>query len=323
MAFVSDVKSEIIQNAPKEKELMQTELMALLQVIGSISFQGIGKYSLSVTSENASVVRYCFSLIRQLTILRPEIQTVRSSQLGEHTSYRLHLSQEDSMILLQAADMLDSEAFLGIRRTPPTLDDNQRRAYIRGAFLACGYISPIEKEYSAEFAISNEDTAMALSNLLRLDDIHCGMASRKNQTIVYLKSKESVSRLLAVMSAYKFYMQCEDMQMKKQLNNNINRQLNCDEANSNKTLDAAESQLRDIDTILRHDYMDQLPDSLLQLAQARLNYPEVNLTQLGSMLSPPVSKSGVNNRFRRLSAIAQKLRDEEPKVEHPNNNKTE
>ncbi len=316
MAFVSDVKSEIIKNAPKDMKSMQAELMALLQIIGSISFQGIGKYSLSVTSENASVVRYCFSLIRQLTVLRPQIQTVRSSQLGEHTSYRLHLSAEESMILLEAANMLDSEAFLGIRRIPPTLIDEHRRAYIRGAFLACGYISPIEKEYSAEFAFSNEDTATAISNLLRLEDIHCGTAQRKNQFIVYIKSMESVGHLLAVMSAFKFYMQCEDTQMKKQLNNNINRQLNCDEANSNKTLDAAESQLRDIDTIIRHDYLDQLPDSLLQIAQARLNYPEINLTQLGAMLSPAVSKSGVNNRFRRLSAIAQKLRDDEPKTEH-------
>lgn len=310
MSFATDAKSEIMRAPCEQESAVRCEMNAAFLLAGSISFKGAGRYLLSMSSESAAVARYCFTQVRRLSEIKPEIQTVRSSQLGDHTRYRLELSESDSALLLDKLGLLDPAAFLGIRREPPTLDgETERVAWLRGAFLATGWVAAPEKAYNVEFALSGEDHAEYTARLLNGMGIRAGVSPRKSQTVVYVKDFEGVSRLLALMGAFNAYMACENIRIVKQLHNGVNRQLNCDESNTDKTVRAAENQIRDINFLRERGILQSLPHTLQQMAEARVNNPDANLTELGELLDPPIGKSGVNNRLRRLSQLAREGRE--------------
>ena len=310
MSFATDAKSEIMRAPCEQESAVRCEMNAAFLLAGSISFKGAGRYLLSMSSESAAVARYCFTQVRRLSEIKPEIQTVRSSQLGDHTRYRLELSESDSALLLDKLGLLDPAAFLGIRREPPTLDgETERVAWLRGAFLATGWVAAPEKAYNVEFALSGEDHAEYTARLLNGMGIRAGVSPRKSQTVVYVKDFEGVRRLLALMGAFNAYMACENIRIVKQLHNGVNRQLNCDESNTDKTVRAAENQIRDINFLRERGILQSLPRTLQQMAEARVNNPDANLTELGELLDPPIGKSGVNNRLRRLSQLAREGRE--------------
>lgn len=310
MSFATDAKSEIMRAPCEQESAVRCEMNAAFLLAGSISFKGAGRYLLSMSSESAAVARYCFTQVRRLSEIKPEIQTVRSSQLGDHTRYRLELSESDSALLLDKLGLLDPAAFLGIRREPPTLDgETERVAWLRGAFLATGWVAAPEKAYNVEFALSGEDHAEYTARLLNGMGIRVGVSPRKSQTVVYVKDFEGVSRLLALVGAFNAYMACENIRIVKQLHNGVNRQLNCDESNTDKTVRAAENQIRDINFLRERGILQSLPHTLQQMAEARVNNPDANLTELGELLDPPIGKSGVNNRLRRLSQLAREGRE--------------
>ena len=310
MSFATDAKSEIMRAPCEQESAVRCEMNAAFLLSGSISFKGAGRYLLSMSSESAAVARYCFTQVRRLSEIKPEIQTVRSSQLGDHTRYRLELSESDSALLLDKLGLLDPAAFLGIRRETPTLDgETERVAWLRGAFLATGWVAAPEKAYNVEFALSGEDHAEYTARLLNGMGIRAGVSPRKSQTVVYVKDFEGVSRLLALMGAFNAYMACENIHIVKQLHNGVNRQLNCDESNTDKTVRAAENQIRDINFLRERGILQSLPRTLQQMAEARVNNPDANLTELGELLDPPIGKSGVNNRLRRLSQLAREGRE--------------
>ena len=310
MSFSTDAKSEIMRH-PLEDACVRVELTAAFLLAGSISFKGAGRYLLSVSSENAAVTRYCFTQTKKVAAVTPEIQTVRSSQLGDHLRYRLALSEADSLTLLDALGLLDSAAFLGIRREPPAdmfSREEDRLAWVRGAFLATGWISNPEKAYNLEFAMPDENHAGALARLLTDMGYHCGTIARKTQWVAYIKDAEGVSRLMATLGAFGAYMAIENARIMKQVRSGVNRQTNCDDSNTDKTVQAAARQLADIEYLLEHGGLEGLPRPLREIAEARLNNPDANLTELGQLLDPPIGKSGVNNRLRRLSALAEEKR---------------
>ena len=311
MSFSTDAKSEIMR-APCENDCcVKAELTAAFLLAGSISFKGVGRYTLCMSSENAAVARHFFTQTKRLARVTPQIQTVRSQQLGDHVRYRLELSEEDSLTLLSRLDLLDSESFLGIRREPPeeTLDrDCCKTAYLRGAFLTTGWVDHPEKSYQLEFAVPDENQAALLCRLLTEADVRCKTSARKNQTVAYVKDGESVSKLLALLGAFNAFMAFENIRIVKNLHNGVNRQLNCDDSNTDKTVRAAENQMRDINYLRTHGGLEALPLPLQQIAEARLNNPDANLTELGQLLEPPIGKSGVNNRLRRLSVLANRKR---------------
>ena len=315
MAFSTDAKSEIMSRPCGDARSLRAEVTAFFLLSGSVSFRGAGRYLLSMSSENAAVVRYCFSGTRRLAPVSPEIQTVRTSQLGDHVRYRLALTEEDSLTLLNALNLLDENAFLGIRREPPedtVSGEAERKAFVRGAFLATGWVNNPDKAYHLEFALPDEGHAQGLMRLLADMGFHCGMAERKSQWVVYLKDAESVGRLLAVMGAFGAYMEVENARIMKQVRGGVNRQMNCDDSNTDKTVRAAARQLADIEFLQATGALEKLPRPLREIAEARYNNPDANLTELGQLLDPPIGKSGVNNRLRRLSAIAEEKRDAAP-----------
>ena len=313
MAYTADVKSELMQSPVLKDCCAGAELTALLLLTGSISLCGLGRYRLTFGSENAAVVRYCFTQLKRAFALAPEIRAVRSNQRGEHIRYQLQLEGEEAAGLLDRLGLLDPKQLLGIRMRPGRAILSReccRKAYLRGAFLACGWISQPEKAYHFEFAAPDEEQAKTLQELIARWDVQARISARKSQQIVYVKKSEDVETLLGVLGASSALLTFENVRIMKSLRNDLNRQMICDDFNTDKTVRAAAQQLDDIAVIEKYLGLGRLPASLRQAAEARIASPDATLSQLGELMDPPAAKSAVNKRIRRLGELAQKLRDE-------------
>ena len=214
--------------------------------------------------------------------------------------------------ILLAARLMTPDGRLGadLSVTDPLLLKNQccMRAFLRGAFLAGGSVSDPLKTYHFEISCSSNEKALQLLQLMAQFDIEGKSILRKRHYIVYIKEGAQIVDMLNVMGAHHSLMEMENVRILKEMRNTVNRRVNCETANINKTVSAAVKQVEDITLIRDSIGFSQLSEGLREIAQLRLDYPEATLTELGRMLSAPVGKSGVNHRLRKLSMMADDLR---------------
>ena len=231
--------------------------------------------------------------------LDAETETKKTDFSGE-----IELSVRKFFTLLKKTD--------NIRKEITALTDIKRpcckRAFLRGAFLCVGSISDPEKSNHLEFVCNNEDMADLLKEYMAEFEIVAKTVRRKKYFVVYLKDGEEIVNLLNVMGAHVSLMEFENQRILKEISNSVNRRVNCETANIAKTVNAATKQVEDIILIRDTCGFGGLPQNLREMAQVRIDYPDASLKELGSYLDPPVGKSGVNHRLRRLSEIAEKLR---------------
>lgn len=180
----------------------------------------------------------------------------------------------------------------------------------RGAFLAAGSLSDPEKFYHFEIVCASLEKAVQLQNVILTFDIDAKIVVRKKYYVVYIKEGSQIVELLGLMEAHVALMELENIRILKEMRNSVNRQVNCETANINKTVSAAVKQLADITYIRDTVGLDYLPELLSEVAQVRLEMPDATLKELGENLSHPVGKSGVNHRLRKISAVAESLREE-------------
>lgn len=180
-----------------------------------------------------------------------------------------------------------------------------KRAYIRGAFLAAGSISNPNKSYHFEIVCRTMEQAKQLQEVINSFDMDAKVVERKKHYIVYLKEGSQIVDILNVMEAHVALMNLENVRILKEMRNSVNRKVNCETANISKTVNAAVKQLEDITYIRDKIGLESLPDNLREIARLRLEYPEAPLKELGTYLNPPVGKSGVNHRLRKISIIAE------------------
>ena len=183
-----------------------------------------------------------------------------------------------------------------------------KRAYIRGAFLAGGSISDPKKSYHFEIVCRSVPQAKQLCEVMGSFGMDAKIVARKKYQVVYIKEGEQIVDLLNVMEAHIALMDLENVRILKEMRNSVNRKVNCETANISKTVNAAVQQVRDIEYIRNTAGLSSLPDNLQEMALLRLEYPDAPLKELGTYLNPPVGKSGVNHRLRRISEIARDLR---------------
>ncbi len=183
------------------------------------------------------------------------------------------------------------------------------RAYIRGAFLSSGSIADPEKGYHFEIVTSCKKKANQLISKLEIFGIEAKSIERKGHIVVYIKEGSQIVDVLNVMEAHNALMELENIRIVKELRNSVNRQVNCETANINKTVNAAVKQVEDIKYIQSRIGLDELPIQLREAAILRLEYPEAPLKELANLMNPPVGKSGINHRLRKLCQIAEELRD--------------
>ena len=220
--------------------------------------------------------------------------------------------QREVRSILMALRMLDEAGHL--RKTEegvnPMLVRNSccKRAFLRDSFLCIGSMSDPRKSYHLEYVCSCEKHAEDLQGLLKTFDIEAKMVRRKKYFVVYLKEGSEIVDLLNVMEAHVSLMNLENLRIYKEMRNSVNRRVNCEAANITKTVTAASKQTEDIIYIQKHYGFNNLQDNLRQMAEVRLQYPEATLQELGHFLDPPVGKSGVNHRLRKLSELADRIR---------------
>ena len=314
MSFSGDVKQELARHISEARHCMIAEIAALIQMAGEVKVNKDGRVCIKLQIENAAVARKYFTLIKKTFKINTEVSLRRNRTLKKNQVYILYIpDHKDCIKILQATGIM-IEAKKRIMRTdinPLTVQKTCcRRAYLRGAFLGSGSVSDPEKGYHLEFVNAKEDYAISLRNLINGFGMDAKVVIRKSNYVAYLKEGAQIVDLLNVMGAHVALMELENIRIVKEMRNNVNRLVNCETANLNKTVSAAVRQVQDINYLERTIGLSALPSNLEEIALYRLKHPSASLKELGEQLSPPVGKSGVNHRLRKISELANQLREE-------------
>lgn len=285
MSFSQDIKQELLPIIPKPRHCVIAELCALVFLLGKWEDNDF-----LIESENEELKRKCFTLLNK---------TITISEYDDK------LSKESAKELFELLKVKDKEFFVdGLIVQQPCC----KKAFIRGAFLAAGSISDPWKGYHFEIALSSMELAKDIRDAIASFDVDAKIVERKQQYVVYVKESNQIEDLLALMGANVAYLKFENIRIEKEMRNSINRQVNCETANIGKTVSAAVRQLEDIRLIEEKRGLSSLPKNLQEIAMLRMEHPDMALKDLGNLLNPPVGKSGVNHRLRRIGEIAKSIR---------------
>ena len=311
MSFSSEVKEELSEQIASGRHCRLAETAAILSLCGKIVITENDRYCVKIQTENLAVARKYFTLLRKTFNIKAEV-SVRKSR--EVRFYSVIVSKDpEARRLLGETCLLDEDGNISECMSPMhhrLLKQNCcRRAFIRGAFLAVGSVSDPKKSYHFEIVCTAPEKARQLQELLASYDVDAKVVLRKRHYVVYIKEGSQIVELLGLMGAHISLMQLENVRIVKEMRNSVNRKVNCETANLNKTVSAAVRQAEDIRYIQEKIGLDKLPMDLEETARLRLEHTEASLKELGDMLSPKVGKSGVNHRLRKLSQIADDLRE--------------
>ena len=310
MSFSSDVREELARSIVEKSCCEYAEMAGMALSCGALSFRGAGRYQLSIGSESAAVARRYFLMAKEHFGVTGELRSVKTDRLGGKARYMLGFSDEDANTLMSALKLYSKNAPLGIRKTPHS--DLLRKgccrvAALRGAYLAGGSINNPEHAYHMEIAVSDEEMARSIVKLMEGFGLPARASERKRQYVVYLKDGEHIVTLLTLLGAHKAVLAFENVRVLKGVRNDVNRLVNCDNNNLEKTVEAATRQISIIEWIEKKQGLDRLPPQLEMLARLRLQYPDASFSELGGLLDPPLGKSGVSARMRKLEALAEDL----------------
>ena len=311
MTFSAQVKEELVRIRPGKPCCMLSELGALTQACGTLSLRGGGRVQVVYRVDSAALARRIFLLLKARIGVTPTLEVARGGRPGAKRTCCLTVDEGGARRLLLSLHMLREtpDGQTEYRRLPRRALTRQccRRAFLRGAFLGCGSLVQPEKGNHLEFSTSSEALAQAIERVLEKCDVACKRASRREAHVIYLKDGEQIVSLLRVMGAAQSLMAMENVRAQKQVRNRVNRMMNCDQSNLDKQLSAAQQQVRAITRLSLAAGLGKLPPELEAVARLRLSRPDASIAELGALLDPPLSKSGVNHRLRRLCALADNL----------------
>ncbi|VEJ36186.1 Putative sporulation transcription regulator WhiA [Aedoeadaptatus ivorii] len=312
MSFSKDVKNELARVPMHDMEIVEAELAAYIRTCGVISLTKDLNIGLSFVTENAPVARRIVSVLKRVTDSGVEVMQSKNLQLKRNKHYKIRVEDLDSVqALLMDSDFLRQD---NVFQMNYTLDAkflrsaDAIRAYIRGCFLGAGSITAPTKRYHLEFITHDRTHGADLCKWLNRVQLGAKGIYRKDDYIVYIKEAEKISDLLAFMGASRSVLEFESARVVKDVRNSVNRLVNCETANLTKTVDASARQVEDIELIERIYGMDRLKEDVRRVAELRLSHPQASLKELGAMMQPAMSRSGVNHRFKKIRALAEKLR---------------
>jgi DNA-binding protein WhiA len=317
LSFSSSVKNELCRLENVNDCCLLSELAAALCLNGTAAITAGGGYNIRITTENAAFARRIFSIVRKLCGLFPEVTIRKSKKLKKHVSYMLYLTATiGSDELLRKAGVSVREGADG-QAPELVLADREsmnkqccKKAFLRGAFLAGGSISDPEKTYHLELTSRTRTQAQEMSRIMEFFELRARIIMRKGSYVTYLKEGENIVDFLNIIGAHNSLMEFENVRILKDMRNNVNRIVNCETANLEKTVDASLRQVENIRYIADNIGFDRLPANLKDIAALRLEYTDASLAELGQHLSPKLGKSGVNHRLRKLDMIAEKHREQ-------------
>lgn len=313
-SFSQQVKDEIIrQELSRNQHCLKAELAAIIHMAGSIHLAGREQVSLSVTTELAGMARRIVKLFKATYQLEGEIQAEEVGRLGKLHRYSIIIPTQLKLNeLLSELGMFSRDNFLESDIKPQLVKERCcQTSFLRGAFLAAGSITdPQKNTYHLEMVTQNEDFVNGLIYLLNLLGVKAKTGQRKDKYLIYLKDSEAIARFLSLINANTGVIKLEEVKVIKGLRGEVNRLVNCETANLEKSLSAAWEQVDLIQNLRASSVWTSLPEKLRITAELRLEHPESSLKELGDFHQPPLSKSAVNHRLRLIREMAENSNQE-------------
>ncbi|MDO4393200.1 MAG: DNA-binding protein WhiA [Bacillota bacterium] len=313
MSFASETKNELSRIIPSKKCCQLADIAGFMRVGGSIGLAGMGKFKISMSTLNLAVVRHYKQLIKEYFSVDVSIEMGQGNGIEKSNMYTITLGPEENseqilrevgiLMVREGMNSISDQIYDGIIRTKCC-----RKSFLRGAFLATGTVSNPEKGYHYEIFTSSERIAKDIRRVCNtFTDITAKVVKRKRGYGVYIKAREQVRDMLGIMGASSQFFEFDNVMMMKDLMSQTRRENNLDNANIDKAIVTAEHQIECIKRIDEYHGLDSLSPKLQEAALARMEHPELSIQELGSIMNPPLSKSGINNRLRRIVDMAEGL----------------
>ena len=311
MSFSYEVKEEL-SSQPSESCCQNAELAALIRMAGTIKIVGGEKKVLvQVQTVHAPTARRVYKLMRKNFQTPVQVAIKRNNFLRDKRLYIISIDMKCCRRFLEEYGIIPEKEHAKLKRAVMNPDsiknDCCKRAFLRGAFLGGGSVSNPKGPYHMEFVTQDEDMVKILTETINHFGLKSNVVERKNNYMIYLKDGDHISDLLGLMGAHNNLLKYEDVRVLKDMRNSVNRIVNCETANLNKTIDASLRQIESIKYFKENNIFDRLPDKLRQIAELRLQYPDLSLKELGQMMDPVLGKSGVSYRLKKIEEMANKL----------------
>ncbi|WNF39094.1 DNA-binding protein WhiA [Bacillaceae bacterium IKA-2] len=292
----------------------KAELAALIRMNGSLSYSN-KHLVLDISTENAAIARRIYTLIKKTYPTHIELLVRKKMRLKKNNVYIVRISQEAQQLLANLGIMEAGYKFIRVISDEIKKNSCCKRAYLRGAFLSGGSVNhPDASSYHLEIFSLYEEHNASMCELINTFGLNAKILERKKGFIIYIKEGEKITEFLNIIGAHQALLFFEDVRIMKDMRNSVNRLVNCETANLNKTVGAAMRQVENIRFIQKEVGLKILPQKLREVAELRVEHQEVTLKELGEMiLTGKVSKSGINHRLRKIDDFATKLRAGESK----------
>jgi len=313
LSFSAATKNELARVFSRRSCCRLAELAALIRMDGSIQISGGRLVSLNILTGNAAVARKIFSMLKSIFNLQAEVLVQRKNRLRKNNVYLIRVPPQPGVdVILNRLGIVDNKGRLKDDILKDLLKkDCCRRAYLRGVFLGGGSVNSPEGTYHLEVITGNERHARYIVRLMKKFHLPAKISERKNWYVIYLKGSEHIVSFLNIIGAHSALLNFENTRIYKDMRNQVNRLVNCETANLNKTVNASIRQLENIKLVGDTVGFDHIPPSLREVAELRVKYPDASLKELGDFMQPRLGKSGINHRLRKIEEIAEKIRSGE------------
>lgn len=307
MSFAVEVKEELSLVGPVCSHCQRALLAAIIRIEGSVCLTGKGSMRLEVNTESFVAARIAMQLLREIYRLETQV-TVRRNVLHKTPNYLLKIPMQAKLPeALRDMGIIGDEGF--IQGIDPKITKKHccSEAYLRGIFLGCGFISNLKGDFHFELTVESEQLAKDLVGILQSRGVHARFTTRRNNYIIYMKSGSDICDFLALVGAHKCALELEQEILMRSVRNDVNRQMNAEVANTMKAWDASASQRSAIDKVVGWYGFNGLPPALQEYVLLRKANPESTLRELGELADPPLSKSAIAHRARRIEQMAEQI----------------
>jgi cell division protein WhiA len=301
--FTDAVRQELARLPVGDGPAVRAELAALVRLAGTLTLgggAGVDRHRLEVATTSGAVARRAFALLQHRFGVRPELLVRAPGGVRRRSTYGVRI--EAASRVARDLWVLDGSG-RPVTEPPSELDEDERVAYLRGAVLAAGSLSAPGRPPHLEIAVRSRGYAEALATLIRTTVGGTVTATGDERPRVVCKSGATIGELLAIVGATEAWATWEDRRTRRRLRNDANRLANADAANLRRTIEAAGAQVRVVERVVGHVGWEALDDELRAVALARLANPAASLTELGELVDPPIGKSAVHRRLRRLEQL--------------------
>ena len=308
ISFASIVKDEISK--------IDTDELSSISELSAIFYNAaIMPDKIKITTENASIARHIFNLIKRKYEINPKIIVRKNINNHNKNLYILELSKKADTILKDLS-IIDENKKLEVPKDYITADEALRRAYLKGLFITCGSINdPKKSRYHLEFLVNSSKYANYISTLLNKEFLNSKVIKRDNRYMVYIKEAEKIGDFLRMIGAYNAILYYEDIRIYRDHKNMTNRLNNCEQANIDKTIETATKEVKNIELIKKRDAFELLSEKEQVVAEYRLKYKEASLSELSEIISKetssPITKSGIYHRLKKVNDLAKKIKEKE------------